>query len=214
MNNLAAVGHHLGLGYILCCALPEPPPRFFFYAKWLCPCKDLSNPRGMAWRSQGVLSIYIWMMSAEIFRWYLTSRLPTLCFSEFHWVAEHSRWRESSPQYVLFRVSCNHYNKHTRQNTIASHQMTHFTSRMSLNRRTDILSLMQQHFSHDRTVNVSPQSALMQTWFQGHQPSKALLLPQQQLRITGHSMYIVGCHCRPNRLMNTVLEYYWSAKKD
>lgn len=25
-----------------------------------------------AWRSQGVLAIYIWLMSAEIFRWYLT----------------------------------------------------------------------------------------------------------------------------------------------
>lgn len=106
--NFAAVGHHLGLSYSLYSTLPEPPLHFFFFfrnAKWLCPCKDLSNPRGTACRSQGVLSIYIWMMSAEIFRWYLTSRLPTQSFSEFHSVAEPSTWKECSPQYLLFRLS-------------------------------------------------------------------------------------------------------------
>lgn len=66
-----------GLGLLL---LPHPPPSstyihiFFKLPKWLCPCKGLSNPQGTARGSQEVLSIYIWMMSAEIFRWHLTSR--------------------------------------------------------------------------------------------------------------------------------------------
>lgn len=60
------------------------PLLLFCFAKWACPCMELSNSMGTIWTSQGVLSIYIWAMSAEIFRWYLTRNLPALCFSEFH----------------------------------------------------------------------------------------------------------------------------------
>lgn len=31
--NFAAVGHHLGLSYSLCCTLPEPPLHFFFFSQ-------------------------------------------------------------------------------------------------------------------------------------------------------------------------------------
>lgn len=67
---------------------------------------------------------------------------------------------------------------------------------------------LSQHLRPDWTLNVSPMSALMQTRFQARRPSKATPLPSQQLRITGHSILIAGCHWRPNRLMNTVLQYY------
>lgn len=102
--NPAAVGHQPGLGYSLGCTLPVRPLRFC-YAKWLCPCMELSNPRGTVWKSQEALSIYIWMMSAEIFGWYLTRSMPILCFSEFHSVAVHSTRRESYPQ-CSFAVLC------------------------------------------------------------------------------------------------------------
>lgn len=46
------------LGYGLDSSLPQPALPFC-YAKWLCPCMGLFNPRRNAWKSQGVLSLYL-----------------------------------------------------------------------------------------------------------------------------------------------------------
>lgn len=178
-------------------------------------------------------------MSAEILRWHLTRSMPALCFLEFHSVAVHSRASYtlcSLTRLCPLKSDARHWKVTVRavfQNNICSNQMTEFCCRLQRHfpgtnspfpasgggckRATDtgrrIVSLMRQDFSQERTLNVSPRGALMQTGFQAQQPSRAQLVPERRLSRTGHSTCIVGCQCRPNRLTNTVLQEqccYWS----
>lgn len=211
---LAAVGHHLGLGYSFCSTLLPLLHIYIFFLTFLndyAPARTYLIPRVLPEEAKK-FSLYIsgWcLQKSSDGIWQVV--LPTLSLSQFH-------SDESSTVFMLQLCQL-------KTVQVRSHTRTSALFRIAPNDKKKVLGKVQelscfcareraatarrlsQYLRPDWTLNVSPMSALMQTRFQARRPSQATLLPSQQLRITGHSILIVGCHCRPNRLMNTVLQY-------